>query len=346
MKKIAIIGHFGFGGNYLDGQTIKTKIITKELVRQFGDEQVLKIDTHGGKKVLPKLFFQTISALRKTKNVVMLPAHNGIKFFTPILTIFNKIFKRKLFYIVIGGWLPEYLKDKKGLEKRLKKFDGIFVETNTMKTALQNMRFQNIFVMPNCKDLKILSKEELVYPSGEPYKWCTFSRVCKEKGIEDAVNAVKAVNEQMGRIVYTLDIYGQVDKNQTEWFENLKATFPEYITYGGMVEYDKSVDILKNYFALLFPTQYYTEGIPGAIIDAYAAGVPVVCTRWENFFDIIKDGVTGIAYDFADKEALKQVLEKINNEPKVLNLMKVECIKLAQIFIPLNVIKIFLEQLQ
>ena len=96
----------------------------------------------------------------------------------------------------------------------------------------------------------------------------------------------------------------------------------------------------------MFPTQYYTEGIPGAIIDAYAAGVPVVCTRWENFFDIIKDGVTGIAYDFADKEALKQVLEKINNEPKVLNLMKEECIKLAQIFIPLNVIKIFLEQLQ
>ena len=70
MKKIAVIGHFGFGGNYLDGQTIKTKIITKELVCQFGDEQVAKIDTHGGKKVLPKLFFQTVSALKNSKNVV------------------------------------------------------------------------------------------------------------------------------------------------------------------------------------------------------------------------------------------------------------------------------------
>lgn len=346
MKKIAIIGHFGIGGNYLDGQTIKTKIITKELISQFGNDQVVSIDTHGGKKVLPKLFFRAISALHKTKNVVMLPAHNGIKFFTPILTVFNKIFKRKLFYIVIGGWLPEYLKDKKGLEKRLKKFDGIFVETNTMKTALVNMGFQNIFVMPNCKDLKILSKEEMEYPSGEPYKLCTFSRVCKEKGIEDAVNAVKAVNEQIGRTVYLLDIYGQVDKNQTEWFEYLKATFPEYITYRGMVEYDKSVDVLKDYFALLFPTHYYTEGIPGTIIDAYAAGVPVVCTRWENFFDIIKDSVTGIGYDFDDKEGLKQVLEKTNNEPKILNLMKEDCIKLAQMFIPSNAIKIFLEQIQ
>ena len=83
----------------------------------------------------------------------MLPAHNGVKFFTPVLTALNRFFKRKLFYIVIGGWLPEYLKDKKGLEKRLKKFDGIFVETHTMEAALQNKGFKNIFVMPNCKDL-------------------------------------------------------------------------------------------------------------------------------------------------------------------------------------------------
>ena len=195
MKKVAIIGHFGFGGNYLDGQTIKTKIVAQELVRQFGEEQVLTIDTHGGKKVLPKLFFQAILALKKAKNVVMLPAHNGIKFFMPVLTLFNKIFKRKLFYIVIGGWLPEYLNDKKRLEKRLKKFDGIFVETNTMKKALEDKGFQNVFVMPNCKDLKILSKEELVYSSGEPYKLCTFSRVCKEKGIERILLDVRVSNE-------------------------------------------------------------------------------------------------------------------------------------------------------
>ena len=41
----------------------------------------------------------------------------------------------------------------------------------------------------------------------------------------------------MGRIVYELDIYGQVDSEQIEWFESLERTFPEYIRYKGLVPF-------------------------------------------------------------------------------------------------------------
>ena len=44
-KTVCIIGHFGFAKNLLNGQTVKTKIITKELEKQLGKEEVLKIDT-------------------------------------------------------------------------------------------------------------------------------------------------------------------------------------------------------------------------------------------------------------------------------------------------------------
>ena len=44
-------------------------------------------------------------------------------------------------------------------------------------------------------------------PELKPLPLCTFSRVMKEKGIEDAVYAVRTVNEHFGRTVYTLDIY-------------------------------------------------------------------------------------------------------------------------------------------
>ena len=248
LKKVSVIGHFGFGGNHLGGQTIKTKTVTQELAIKLGEEQVMRVDTHGGKKALLRLFLQSISALRRTRNVIILPAHNGLRLFAPVLTLFNKIFKRKLFYIVIGGWLPVFLQKRKRLAKKLKKFDGIFVETNSMKNALEDMGFSNVEVMPNCKDLQVLQEEELVHLQGEPYKLCTFSRVMREKGIEDAVNAVKAVNQDFGRTVYTLDIYGQVDERQVDWFENLQQEFPEYIKYGGLVPFDKSVEILKNYF--------------------------------------------------------------------------------------------------
>ena len=62
---------------------------------------------------------------------------------------------------------------------------------------------------------------------------------------------------------------------------------------------------MKYYFALLFPTRFYTEGIPGTILDAYAAGIPVICSRWESCADVVDDGVTGITYPFEDMQMLK-----------------------------------------
>ena len=41
--KASVLGHFGEGKNLLNGQTIKTKIVTEELENQLGAENVLKI---------------------------------------------------------------------------------------------------------------------------------------------------------------------------------------------------------------------------------------------------------------------------------------------------------------
>ena len=35
---------------------------------------------------------------------------------------------------------------------------------------------------------------------------------------------------------------------------------------------EKTVKTLENYYLLLFPTKFRTEGIPGTIIDALSAG--------------------------------------------------------------------------
>lgn len=347
MNKVAVIGHFGFKYKYLDGQTIKTKIITKELERAFGGSEVLKLDTHGAKITsLLKAPFQVIKALKRTHNVIIFPAHNGVKIFVPLLVFFRKFFgKSKLHYVVIGGWLPEFLKDKPKLAKKLKKFDYIYVETTTMKNALTGQGFNNIVVMPNCKDLNILDVSELVYPKGMPYKLCTFSRVMKEKGIEDAINAVQTINDKYGKAVYSLDIYGQVDINQIGWFENLKKDFPEYINYCGLVDADKSVEVLHNYFALLFPTRFYTEGIPGTIIDAYAAGLPVISARWESFYDVVDDEITGLGYEFESVDEFEAVLLTIADEPTIILDMKSNCIEKAKQYSPEMALKVLVNNL-
>lgn len=40
-------------------------------------------------------------------------------------------------------------------------FDGIYVETSTMKKALMQLGLNNVVILKNFKDINILSKEEL-----------------------------------------------------------------------------------------------------------------------------------------------------------------------------------------
>ena len=344
--KVSVLGHFGKGETLLNGQTVKTKIITEELQRSLGREQVLKIDTHGGWKTLVKAPFQTISALKNSRNILIFPAQNGLRVYAPLLSFFRRFFRdRKLHYVVIGGWLPSFLTERKNLAKALQKFDGIYVETGTMKSALEKQGFQNVFVMPNCKKLTVLSEDELVFPDKEPLRLCTFSRVMREKGIEDAVKTVIGVNRRLGRTAFSLDIYGQVDENQTDWFEALQKTFPDYIRYGGLIPFDKSVETLKEYFALLFPTYYEGEGFAGTLIDAYSAGVPVIASDWKYNTELVNENV-GYVYKTRDNAALAELLSAVAADPTMILKKKKPCLQEAEKYKIEKAVSVLLDRIE
>lgn len=345
-SKMIVIGHFGFGKELLNGQTVKTRSLTDELKRQLGDGEVICVDTHSSRLKLIKTLLSLFVIAKRAENAVMLPAHNGVKVLTPILLHLRRMWGIKLHYVVIGGWISEIVKVNNSLRKGLKKFDGIYVETNTMKRSMEAQGFRNVFLMPNCKSLRILSREELIYTQQPPLKLCTFSRVMKEKGIEDAVNAVKEINSAEGKTVFELDIYGQIDSEQTVWFRSLESRFPEYIKYRGLVDYDKSTETIKDYFALLFPTKFYTEGIPGTIIDAYCAGVPVLSAKWESCEDIIRENETGYCYEFDDYEELVQKLRRMADAPDEFNKMKLVCLAESEKFKSETVVKEFISNIE
>ncbi len=174
---------------------------------------------------------------------------------------------------------------------------------------------------------------------------CTFSRVMKEKGIEEAVRAIESINNQYKRQVYALTIYGQVDPHQIDWFEKLQQTFPSYIKYGGMVPFDKSTEILKDYFALLFPTYYEGEGFAGTLIDALAAGVPVIASDWHYNAEIVLDEKTGLVHKTKDDQGLKDALERAYLFPQKWNEMKLNCIRLAHHYVPEKAIAVLTDRI-
>lgn len=338
---LILIGHFAAGKESANGQTVKTVMLMRILRQQLGESAVHTVDTCGGLRVWLKLFFRTGKAIKNFDNIIMLPAQRGLQVFAPLFIFYNSFFHHKLHYVVIGGWLPGMTKRKKWLAYFLKKFDGIYVETSSMKSALEEQGFTNVFVMPNFKDLPILTEKELVYTIQEPFAFCTFSRVMQEKGIEDAVEAVTQLNTQTGRIVATLDIYGKIDDNYAEHFEKLQQTFPSYICYKGVVAPDQSVNVLKNYFALLFPTYYAGEGFAGTLLDALAAGIPVIATDWKYNAEIVKGGKTGIVIRSSLLEEIKEAISHLQS----FNAMKPSCLKEAQKYTPQKAILPLLERI-
>lgn len=341
--KLSLCGHFGGNNNFCDGQTVKTKNIYQALDEYYGEEKINKIDTYNWKKHPISFLFECINGMKNSQNMIILPAQNGVKVFVPLFLIINKFYKRKIFYVVIGGWLPELIKNKQVLIRKLRMLNRIFVETNNMKEQLKKLNIENVEVLVNFKNITPLKEGELKFEYNKPYKLCTFSRVIYEKGIEDAIQVVRKINEEYNKIIYELDIYGPIDEEYKDRFTTIVNNAPEYIQYKGCIDSEKSVNTLKNYYLLLFPTKFKTEGIPGTIIDALSAGVPIIASRWDNVEEIISHEKNGLIYDFNDLLDFKINLEKMINTKSIKN-MKKECLIEAKKFQKENVIERFVKE--
>ncbi|MBQ7654822.1 MAG: glycosyltransferase family 4 protein, partial [Clostridia bacterium] len=276
----------------------------------------------------------------KSDCIIMMPDYNGFQVFSKLLPFLRGKGKCKLVYLVIGGWLSEFLESHKQFIPPLNKFDAILCETNCLNDELDCLGVKNLYVVPNFKRLNILN--EFPDRNKDRFEFCYFARVMEEKGIEDAVQAIKIVSEKYGKDKISLDIYGSVESVYEERFEELKKAFPKNIKYKGISEYDKTVDTLKDYFMLLFPTKYYAECQPGSIIDAYAAGIPVIAYDWKGGCDIVTDSVDGYLIEIGVDNLVRLIENAIENPDKI-DEMKKQCVIKAQKFTPETNVKMIVE---
>ncbi len=322
---VAIIGHFGVGQVLRNGQTIKAQNLADGM-KKYTTNDIKEIDTHGWGRHPFRLFRTVRCEAKRCDAMIMLPAQKGVRVFSPLLTRQKRRNQIKIYYDVIGGWLPDLLVKNQRLMKKLKSFDGTWVEVPSMKQRLNGMGLQNVTVVPNFHVLTPLKEEELVFQNTLPYKLCIFSRILLNKGIEDAIQAVSLVNEGKGYTIYKLDIYGQIDDKYEMRFKQILESAPDYINYCGCVDPSESVNILKNYFAMLFPTYYEGEGFAGTILDAFSAGIPVIATDWKYNEEVINNKV-GYLFKTRDIKELERILSDLSENPDKVMAMKKDCLR-------------------
>jgi len=333
--KLSIVGHFAVGQDFNDGQTVKTRNLYNKLVEIYGQDEVEIVETYNYKKNPLKLLKNCIAAIKNSDNIVILPAKNGVKVFVPLFVRLNKKYNKNLIYAVVGGWLPDVLKDNTKLLNSACKLDKVLVETEGMKKRLNDLGMNNVDILLNFKNISVLSEKELPNLSVDTFKVCTFSRVIKEKGIENAINAVSMVNKKLGKKAFKLDIFGPVGNEYKEEFENvLNSCNKEWVEYKGVIPSSESVGILKEYNLLLFPTYYFGEGLAGTVIDAYSAGVPVIASDWKYNSEIVKHKITGTIFETKNDEQFSDILEEYYLGKVDIQNIRKNCLKEAKKYTP------------
>ena len=324
--KIGIIGRFIEGQNALDGQTIKTRILRDVLINKCGRENIFIVDVYNYIWRAIVILFEIFFMFSKCDILIVLLSKNGRNVLFPIIHFLNIFFKKKIYHDVIGGNLHNDIDSKPKLKEHLIKFESNWVETNGMKELLIQKGIDNVEVVPNFKNIVPLKKDELFFC--DTPRFCTFSRVTKSKGIVDAIMSVTEYNSISNTCVF-LDIYGQIDESfKKEFFELVNGS--DYVEYKGEINYSDSVDVLKQYTALIFPTLHEGEGFPGTIIDAFFAGIPVIANNWKYNSEIVKDKYTGLIYDHNNKSLLLNAIKYAIDNPDLMREMKYNCLLEAE----------------
>lgn len=320
---IGICGHYSDSAIALNGQTVKTKILTESLEEVYGMENVLRCDTHNWKKRIFSFGFNCLKLLFCCKNIVLLPAQSAVLSLFPMFVILNRIFNRKIHYYVVGGWLLETVENHPNLMKYLKAIDGIYVELRTMEIQLKDIGLTNVYYVNKFRKLRIIPEEKIPTSSSLPLRFCLFSRIMKEKGVEEAIASVSEINQRFGKTLCELDIYGQIDPNYQKHFEEICEKLPQGVRYNGFVDFSRSGEVLEQYDALLFPTYYEGEGYANTIVDAYASALPVIATNWKYNGEVVSEGNDGRIYDYRCPEQLTEIIaEYVANPEELLKMRK------------------------
>ena len=333
-ENIAIIGRLAKGTELLDGQTVKTKILYEELCRRFPGSDVICVDTFQYRKHMLSLTWQLFGAFIRCKHIFVLLSRNGRTFLFPLLTGLNRLFHRRLYHDVIGGALPSEAKARPALCKQLRRFEVNWVELPQMKTDLEALGIHNAEVLPNFKRLDILPPEALTCPNQPPFFFTMFSRVTKEKGVTAAIEAVNAVNEDCGIRKALLRIYGPVEPAYQEEFQELLSRYGHCVQYMGCIAQEESVKALRDSYMLLFPSVYPGEGMPGTMIDAYSAGLPIIATDWHFNAQLVHHEVTGYCYEWTKPELLTHWIRYAVEHPEEINRMRPACLAEAAKYTP------------
>lgn len=159
-------------------------------------------------------------------------------------------------------------------------------------------------------DLKRFQYRVRTHTAGEPIRILSVCRLVEKKGIEFGLRALARLPEHAPPIVW--DILG--DGPERQKLEQLTAALglSGRVTWHGAASRERVAQLFATHHVFLAPSitgdDGDQEGIPVAIMEAAACGLPVVSTQHSGIPELVRDGVSGYLAPERDVDGLAAAL--------------------------------------
>ncbi|MFH1423476.1 MAG: glycosyltransferase [Candidatus Nealsonbacteria bacterium] len=168
---------------------------------------------------------------------------------------------------------------------------------------------KNIEVIPNGIDLKRFEKLGRKPHAG--FVVMTVARLEKVKGIEYLIKAI--VNLQISNFQLSIIGNGSERKNLESLVE--KLSLRDKVKFLGEIPNEKVPEYLAAADCFVLPS--LKEGFGIVILEAQAAGIPVIGTKVGGILDLIEDGQTGLLVAPENASQIREAIIKIKSEPEL-----------------------------
>ena len=209
-----------------------------------------------------------------------------------------------------GGYFDEFHRRLPGVLRRT--VDGILQRANVV-IALSS-RWRDFYV----NECEVSPSHVTVLPN--PVRWTAdvpnragrttvqflfLGRMCQKKGTYDLVNAFAALPDAV-RARARLTLAGDGD---LEAIRKLAEPFGEQIKVLSWVDSSERERLLAQSDVFVLPS--YNEGVPMALLEAMAAGLPAIVTPVGGIPDVLRHGVEGLMVEPAHVTDLSAAMARL-----------------------------------
>ncbi len=206
------------------------------------------------------------------------------------------------------------------VKKTLGKCSGIIVLGNNLKHLFQPyFKDDNIYVVPNGGNYAIPT----VTKNNDKIKLIYLANLQSSKGIEDVLKAVALIHDEF-KDKYHLDVIGKWRKEETrEQCMNIISEGKLHVTvHPPEVSKDK-LKFLVSSDIFIFPPRE-PEGHPWVIVEALAAGLPIISTDQGAIIESVIHNRNGFVVNPGKPEEIADKLRILINNPNLRQQMAAE----------------------